>query len=90
MKGVYDHEGDAIIRACALGRLLHQGNGGVVRKLQASLAKLCVVYSLKRSVADHERFLDQMRDDIALREDVIRKELASEAKTRNPGTVDPV
>lgn len=73
---MYDREGEGIITACACTRILHHGDGVVVRKLQAALARLCVQYALRRGGMDHERFLDRMNDAIAAREAEILKEVA--------------
>ena len=77
----YDDEGTSIIEACACARILHQGDGAVVRKLQAALARVCVEYArrkcgwlMNKRVA--EEFLDRMKDDIAVKEVEIRKELS--------------
>jgi len=59
-----DKTGQELVAACAYARILHAGNGGIVRKLQASLARVCCAYALRLGGMEHERLLDLMADMI--------------------------
>lgn len=71
----YDQEGKEIIRACACARILHRGDGVVVRKLQAALARVCREYVKRRGGKDHEKILNLMGEDIAWKAEEIKKEM---------------
>ncbi len=64
MTFLFDKEGLELIEACAYARILHAGNGGIVRKLQASLARVCCAYAQRRGGMEYERLLDRMSDEI--------------------------
>lgn len=92
MSNIYDSEGDSIIKACACARILHAGNGGVVRKLQAALARVCLAYAERQTdwVGDEVKreFLNRMKDDIVRKEAEVRKELQDDQKARDSARAD--
>ncbi len=59
-----DKTGKSLIEASAYARILHAEGGGIVRKLQASLARACCAYAISRGGMEHERLLDEMAEMI--------------------------
>lgn len=95
MSNTYDSEGDSIIKACACAKILHAGNGGVVRNLQAALARVCVQYAHRQCAGwvggkREQALLDRMKDDIVRKEAEVRKELHDGARTDDSARADGV